>query len=65
MHLVLYFGVLIRSSFGGVCDQTESFHYTNKKIDGNNGNYNFVHLIPEIKNVCIYTLHAQTEGKFG
>jgi hypothetical protein len=27
--------------------------------------YNCVHLIPEIKNVCIYALHVQTEGTFG
>jgi hypothetical protein len=25
--------------------------------------YNCVNLIPEIKNVCIYTLHVQTERK--
>jgi hypothetical protein len=41
MHIVLYFGVLILSSFGGVSDQIESLIYTNKKTDLNSN----VHVI--------------------
>jgi hypothetical protein len=37
MHLVLYFGVLIRSNFGGVCEHmyihTETLLTANTKVD--------------------------------
>jgi hypothetical protein len=58
MHHVVYFGVLIRSSFGGVCEHTESLLTANKKIDLRHG---IQHVVEKWNSRWIIGLHNEPE----